>query len=226
RKQESAAARVYEQLLRWITDGTLVPGEKLNEAEIAAWFSVSRTPVHEAMLLLAKERFTEIYPARGSFVSRISLPECDAVYEAISGVSSCVGQLACEKRTERDIAALRELNAAFTDALTCGKETARILEADRRFHAAVAKLAGNPFLLAYHEQLQAHVYRFEYILSAIGIRRDASVAAHDALIEAIWRRDPAAAETAANRNWLDCHRAQRNALWDYVVQKGWDQCQA
>ena len=49
-KQSSAKEKVYKQVARWIIDGTMVPGEKLNEGEIAAWFSVSRTPVHEALI--------------------------------------------------------------------------------------------------------------------------------------------------------------------------------
>ena len=221
KKQESASARVYDQLLRWIINGTLKPGEKLNEAEIAAYFSVSRTPVHEAMLLLAKERFTEIYPARGSFVSRLSLSECDAVYEAISGVSVSAAQLACEKRRDQDIDRLSHLNELFAESLH-GGNIEQVLDADRSFHNAVALLADNPFLFAYQEQLQSHVYRFEYIASMIGLERESSIDAHNLLIDAVRLRDPAAAETATRRNWLDCYRVQRDTLWHAITERGWD----
>ena len=220
-KHESVADRIYEQLLRWIVNGTLQPGEKLNEVEIASFFSVSRTPVHEALLLLERERFTDIYPARGSFVSRLSRKECDAVYEAISGVASSVARLACEKREESDLDRLVELNAIFAKAQVSG-DVEQVLAADRSFHTAVAQMADNPFLLAYHQQLQAHVFRFEYILSAIGFGRESSIAAHDALIEALRVRDADAAEAATNRNWLDCYREQRAALWEAITRRGWD----
>ena len=123
-KQSSAKEKVYQQVARWIIDGTMVPGEKLNEGEIAAWFSVSRTPVHEALMLLAEHHFVEVLPSRGSYVSKLSLEEADGVYEAISALNGVLTGLASEKRTEADLDDLRSLNQRFDDALRAGDSEA------------------------------------------------------------------------------------------------------
>ena len=116
-KQSSAKEKVYRQVARWIIDGTMVPGEKLNEGEIAAYFSVSRTPVHEALMLLAEHHFVEVLPSRGSFVSRLSLSEADAIYEAISALNGVLTGLACGKRTEEDLADLEDIRDDVQDRL-------------------------------------------------------------------------------------------------------------
>lgn len=58
----SAAQQIYNTLKEWIVDGTLMPGEFISDSEIAKYFSVSRTPVREAILLLSQQDFVKIMP--------------------------------------------------------------------------------------------------------------------------------------------------------------------
>lgn len=67
----TAKERIYQTLLEWIIDGTLAPGEKLNDSEISKFFNVSRTPVREAMQLLSDQRLIDIYTEKASIVSPI-----------------------------------------------------------------------------------------------------------------------------------------------------------
>ena len=66
----TAKALVYKTLREWITDGTLQPGEQIYDQEIAKYFNVSRTPVREAMQLLADQKLLEIEPGKQSRVAK------------------------------------------------------------------------------------------------------------------------------------------------------------
>ena len=210
-KQSSAKEKVYQQVARWIIDGTMVPGEKLNEGEIAAWFSVSRTPVHEALMLLAEHHFVEVLPSRGSYVSRLSLEEADGVYEAISALNGVLTGLASEKRTEADLDDLRSLNQRFDNALRAGNSEA-LLELDDAFHLRIAEIAGNPYLIKYLRQLQMHITRFEHIFIRDEGDRKHSTQDHQAIIDAIAAGDKVRAAALAEANWLGVYREQRPIL--------------
>ena len=210
-KQSSAKEKVYGQVARWIIDGTMVPGEKLNEGEIASYFSVSRTPVHEALMLLAEHHFVEVLPSRGSYVSRLSLEEADGVYEAISALNGVLTGLASEKRTEADIESLRELNHRFVAALHEG-DSETLLELDDAFHLRIAEIAGNPYLIKYLRQLQMHITRFEHIFIRDEGDRKHSAQDHQAIIDAIAAGDRARAASLAEANWLGVYREQRPIL--------------
>ena len=210
-RQASAKEKVYEQLAQWIIDGTLIPGEKLNESELAEYFSFSRTPVHEALMLLAEHHFVEIYPSRGSFVSPLSVEAADAIYEAISALNGLLTALACDKRTEDDLTRLMELNQKFDETQHRG-DNSQVLAADNAFHLGVAAIAGNPYLLRYLRQLQMHVYRFEHVFARLAPDRSLSTQDHQAIIDAIERKDKETAAALAQANWMGTYTAQRDLL--------------
>ena len=72
---QTARQRVYSQLKKWIVNGTLTPEEKISDLELANYFSVSRTPVREAMQLLADQRLIQIFPGKESRVAPIDLEQ-------------------------------------------------------------------------------------------------------------------------------------------------------
>ena len=208
----SAKMRVYSRIRKWIVDGTLKPGEKLNEAELAGFFSVSRTPVREALMLLAEHGFAEVYPARGSFVTAITLEQTDRLYEAIASIQAVVAVLASRKRTEADVERLRALNGCFEKALRKGN-IEQTLEADQAFHEAIAAIAANPHLEAFLRQLQPHCYRVEYLMERNGVLdRSRSAELHARLIAAITAGDRAEAERAAEENWMGEYLADRDKM--------------
>lgn len=217
-KQTSAKEKVYQQVARWIIDGTMVPGEKLNEGEIAAYFQVSRTPVHEALMLLAEHHFVEVLPSRGSFVSRLSLETADGVYEALSTLNGALSALACEKRTEKDLERLRDLNRRFDEAQRRG-DIEQVLALDNAFHLGVAQVAGNPYLYKYLQQMQLHMDRYEHIFARVTPDRSLSTQDHSQIIDAIRDRDQTAARALTEANWMGVYTAQRDLMVEYIAEQ-------
>jgi len=201
----TAKERVYNGIVQWIIDDTLSAGEKLNEAEIANYFSVSRTPVHEALLLLAEQKMVDIYPSRGSYVTKATLEEADAIFEAMSAVSSYIALLACKKRTDEDLAELERINEEASAAVK-DRQYVTFLSLDKQFHTYLASVAGNSYLTQYYNQLYLLSYRYEYMLLKKKPDRSGSVREHAELIDALRSRDEARARTVSENNFVGVYR--------------------
>jgi len=208
----TAKERVYNGIVQWIIDDTLSAGEKLNEAEIASYFSVSRTPVHEALLLLAEQKMVDIYPSRGSFVTKATLEEADAIFEALSAISSYIALLACKKRTDEDLAELERINGDAALAVA-DKQYVTFLHLDKQFHTYITGIAGNPYLTQYYNQLYVLSYRYEYMLLKKKPDRSGSIRDHAELIDALRSRDENRARAVSENNFVGVYR---NVLQDLL----------
>ena len=155
----SAQQQIYNTLKDWIVDGTLVPGEFINDSEIAKYFSVSRTPVREAILLLSQQDFVKIMPSKGTKVTETSEEAAAFIYEAISCLSAEIARLAVRKQKPGDIDELKRLNARFAFIMEA-QDYSRILEADTNFHNYILKMADNPYMESCWRQILPHAHRY------------------------------------------------------------------
>ena len=90
----STKERVYNVLREWIADGTLQPQERLNDKELAAHFSVSRTPVREALQMLIEQKFVTVRPSSGTFVAPLDREDMACVYQMIAALQCMALELA------------------------------------------------------------------------------------------------------------------------------------
>ncbi len=207
----SAKQRVYQGIIDWIIDGTLQAGEKLNEVQLAEYFSVSRTPVHEALLLLAEQNMVDIYPSRGSFVKKMSVAEGDQLYEALAAINSCIVRLACRRWQEKDLAELEKINGEAALALA-NEQYAAFLRLDQKFHTYLAKIAANMYLEQDYQQLHLISLRYEYLVVHENPERITSIQQHRAIIEAIRERDEARAVSLVEENFTGIYNEKLRKL--------------
>ncbi|MCC6095178.1 MAG: GntR family transcriptional regulator [Eubacterium sp.] len=203
----SSKERVYRGVAKWIISGVLTPGEKIVEADIADYFSVSRTPVREAMLQLADENLIRMYPSKGSYVTKPNKKDADKIYEALGAINREIALLADEKITEKDLTELRKRGDAFAEAYH-RKEFSLLEDLDQNFHQYIADIAGNPYLKQMSLVLERHAYRFEYLLSEKMSNRDQSIKDHTALIKAFEQHDTDSLRAIANDNWVNIYKNQ------------------
>lgn len=197
----SAQQQIYNTLKDWIVDGTLVPGEFINDSEIAKYFSVSRTPVREAILLLSQQDFVKIMPSKGTKVTETSEEAAAFIYEAISCLSAEIARLAVRKQKPGDIDELKRLNARFAFIMEA-QDYSRILEADTNFHNYILKMADNPYMESCWRQILPHAHRYELLYFKSGINKEQSVADHDDIIRAIADKSEGEAARFSQQNWI------------------------
>jgi DNA-binding GntR family transcriptional regulator len=106
---------VTEHLRNFIIEGVLAPGMKLNERQLCETLGISRTPLREALKVLAAEGLIDISPNRGAAVARMSEAEIREAFEVLSGLEAFSGELACERITDEEVEQIRALHAAMLE---------------------------------------------------------------------------------------------------------------
>lgn len=194
--------RVYHTLLEWIVDGTLAPGEKLSDIEIARYFSASRTPVREAMQLLADQRLIDVVPGKESKVAPIDLEQAKSNYLLMGNLNAVALDMCAPSLDTAFLDRLAALHQQMQEAVQKG-EYSRVRELDREFHFAFFELAGNYFLTSFFRTLYTHCIRIEnlYFSQENGFSR--SVRRHDTILRALRANDLATARQELLCNWTD-----------------------
>ncbi|MFO1317242.1 MAG: GntR family transcriptional regulator [Burkholderiales bacterium] len=188
------SARVYAWLRRAILDVSLKPGRALAEAEIAARFGLSRTPVREALLRLAGEGLVEIRPQRGTYVARIALPRIEEALFVREAVE-CAVLARVAQRTDRALVA-RALAVIVDEqeAAAAAGDVAAALVADSRFHRALVDACLLPGVWHVVAQARDLHHRIRAIaVPELGSARQA-IADHRALVRAVRAGDVALAQ--------------------------------
>ncbi len=175
--------QVVDKLRRLIANGDIPAGERLNELQIAAILKVSRTPIREAVKLLASEGLLELSQGRGARVKRLTSQEIRDHFEVIGAlerhaVESAVGRMTDEQRA--DLRILHEsMIAAFAEA-----DRRAYFVANQRMHAFFVRIVGNTTLMTLHETMTKRARRERPVTLDSQPRWSASMAEHDELVRA------------------------------------------
>lgn len=194
----SAKDRAYNQIQEWIVDGTLVPNEKINDAQLANALGISRTPVREALQLLALQGLVAMKPGVSTYVTELEDGAMGKILPPLSVLQALAAQTAADMADENDIKELQSYNKVFEKAIK-NKDYFAALKQDEHFHGKIVKISDNAYLESSINVLQAHVRRLffknEIILS------EESVLEHKQIIEAIKNKDAKKAGDIAKSNW-------------------------
>ena len=189
-----------------ILSGDLSPGEKLSVPALSLRLGVSRSPVREAVLALAAEGLAVESPRRGVVVAEIGPGDADAIHEARGPLEGLVARLAAERGPDDLAARLAAILAEQSAAVQAGDEEG-FFRTNAAFHAAIATASGNAELPRLLGSLEGRMALALRRVAARAGHRDAALAEHGAVADAIARRDGDAAE-AAMRAHLAATRAR------------------
>jgi DNA-binding GntR family transcriptional regulator len=185
-----------------IVDGTLAPGERLNDAELCAWLGVSRTPVREALARLEQAGLVHTKPGRFTVVSPLDVRETRSAQSVAAAMHELAVREAVPQLSQSDLKAMRAANKEFAAALRRGDVDAAV-SADDRFHDVAVAVSANAVIRAVLEQVTPLVRRAERLRFS-SLTGRGSVAQHAAIIDlcAAGRADQAALATRANWHTL------------------------
>jgi DNA-binding GntR family transcriptional regulator len=193
-------AEVYADLRAWIIDGTLKPGEKLRDAELAEALGVSRMPVREAFLRLEDEGLVETSANRWTRVAHIDVWQAKRIYPLVIALEGLALSLAAHRLSEAEISKMEEANEQLSRALGEGRAV-EASEADRRFHAVFVEVADNPELASMLDNLKAKLRRLEVAYFDGCMVADRSVVEHRQMLDALRDGDHARASKVLEANW-------------------------
>lgn len=189
RKRADLIADALEGL---IFDGTFADGERLDEVQLARRFSVSRTPVREALLRLTQSGLVEQLPRRGVFVRQPGPVELIEMFEVMAELEAVCARLAATRITDGALADLHATNARCDAAVEAGDSDGYFRE-NERFHAILYRQSGNGFLEQECQRLHRRLQPFRRVQLRLRGRLRQSMSEHEAIVEALERGDGEAA---------------------------------
>lgn len=194
----SAKERAFHQIQEWIIDGTLLPGEKINDIELAKAIGVSRTPIREALQILGFQGFVSMKPGVATTVNPIDIKNLNQVLLPLAALQALSAEIAASVATREDTQLLQDYNQQFAQAIT-EKDFFKALKMDEIFHAKIVQMCNNSHISDITTSLQAHVRRY-FFHNAIILTAE-SVTEHEKIIEALTKHDSATASRIAKQNW-------------------------
>lgn len=190
---------VYAQLREWIIEGTLAPGEKLRDVELAERLGTSRTPVREALRRLEDEGLIETKQNAWTRVASVDAALATRIYPILRVLEPLALELSFPNFTADDIRGMRLLNRRVETALRRGDARIAALE-DTELHDAWTGGCDNPELRAIIRDLKTQHIRLEIAYWG-GQSALESVAEHARLIDALEVRDLKSARRVLESNW-------------------------
>jgi DNA-binding GntR family transcriptional regulator len=181
---EDATARLRGLIVR----GDLAPGGPLIEADLSEALGISRTPLREALKLLASEGLVELRLNRSAIVAPIRQDEVEELFEAVSGIERVAAELAALRMTERDLERLDHLQRRMERLHDTGK-LRDYFDLNQQIHSFIVACSRNRALKATHDWLLGRVERARLFALSSQKRWDESVQEHRALLAALKQRD-------------------------------------
>ncbi|MDB5752608.1 MAG: GntR family transcriptional regulator [Ramlibacter sp.] len=183
--------QVAQRLRQMLVEGEIAPGAKLNERELAEQLAVSRTPLREAIKMLAAEGLVELLPNRGAIA--VSLRESDVLhtFELMAGLEAMSGELAAQRVTVTELAEIQAMHYEMMAAYT-RRDLSAYYSINARIHAAISAAAKNPVLAGVYGQVNARLQALRFRSNQDGEKWKRAVQEHEMMIEALVARDAAA----------------------------------
>ena len=159
-----------------ITEGELPVGERISEIALCDRFGVSRTPLREALKVLANEGLVGLLQNRGAVVARLEVSDVDDIFPVIGALEGLAGELACRHASDEQIAEIRRLHREMVQHFS-ENDLPGYFKLNQMIHEKIIEASGNATLRLTHRALTMRVRRVRYLSNdcgRAGSRRSAS----------------------------------------------------
>ena len=180
---------VLSELRDYIVAGGVPAGARVPERELCERLRVSRTPLREALKVLAAEGLVQLLPHRGAWVRAYSEADMRHLFELVGALEAAASRLACERITQEELLDLRALHMAMYEAYM-RRDLPEYVRLNQAIHLAILEAARNPMLLDTYENLSARLRRLRFAADAIaGDGWSRAMREHEEMIVALGDRN-------------------------------------
>lgn len=187
-KRRSLYEELAESLRELIVSGELRPGHKVPEKELCEFYGVSRTPLREALKVLATDGLVNLEPNRGAWVVRITVEELDELFPVMGALEALAGELACKHITDDEIEQIRALHHRMLDYYKA-HELEEYFKLNQQIHEAILAAARNATLTVQYRTLAARVRRGRYMANMTRKRWDQAMKEHEDILDCLSARN-------------------------------------
>ncbi len=185
----------------------LAPGQIVPEMQLCDALGISRTPLREALKVLASENLVELLPGKGAVVASPDANDVMGMLYAIGAIEGAAAELACQNITARELNEIQSLHDRMLAYHRSG-ERLKYFEINQRIHKKVVAASKNNFLIDLHNKLNMRVRRMRYISNSQPEWWDQAVIEHQQILDALRDRD--------SRRLADLLRSHMAGSWQDV----------
>ncbi|MET0517856.1 MAG: GntR family transcriptional regulator [Burkholderiaceae bacterium] len=180
--------QVMARLRTLLVEGRIAPGAKLNERELCEQLHVSRTPLREAIKLLAAEGLVDLLPNRGAVAVKLTEADVMHSFEVLAALEGLSGELAAQRIGD---AGINELRALHYEMMACHarRDLSGYYRLNARIHGAINEAAGNPVLAQSYRAINARVQSLRFRTNQDEAKWTRALAEHQQMIDALAARD-------------------------------------
>ena len=204
--------QVYRRLLDAISDGSLAPGSRIGQEDIAAQLAVSRQPVLQALRLLKKDGFLLDAPGRGVLVAPLDVDRLVQIYQVRSALDALAAGLAARVRAALDARLINQGRAAAR-----GNNVKAMMAADEAFHTAIYAASGNPLIAPSAQLHWQHIRRAMGAVLQVSTMRESIWDEHEAIARAISNGDEDTAVMLTRQHGIDAAQNLAALLTDALL---------
>ena len=197
--QPALYQEVAERLRQRIFAHQILPGAWIDEQALALDYGISRTPLREALKVLASEGLVTLKPRRGCYVTEISEQDLDDIFPVMAMLEGRCAFEATGKAQPVDIQKLEAIHAEL-ERFAKSNQIEKFFEANQEFHLRIQKLCGNRWLLHIIEDVHKVLELTRLHSLTIDGRLQQSLIEHRAIMAAIKAGNPKLAETAMHEH--------------------------
>jgi DNA-binding GntR family transcriptional regulator len=189
-RQRSLHGEAAQRIRDMINDGALAPGIRVPEKQLCEQFGISRTPLREALKVLASEGFVELLPNRGARITRLTRRTLEDTLQVTSALEGLSGELACQHASDAEIAAIRGLHNEMLVYYRRG-DLSQYFVINKQIHEAIVAAARNKVLSDSYQNLNERVRRFRFSARMTPENWAIVVNEHEKIVTALEQRDAA-----------------------------------
>jgi len=187
-KRPSLHDELTDRLRTMIVEGVLTSGEKVPEKALCEKLGVSRTPMREALKVLAAESLLTLEPNRGARVRAITIEDLEEVFPLMGAFEALAGELACKNITKAQLTEIKKAHKQmikhFHDV-----DLPEYFRYNQRIHEVIMEAAANPTLTSMYQSLAVRVRRARYLANMSSERWQQAVDEHEEIIKALEKQD-------------------------------------
>lgn len=180
---------IVARLRSYIVENNLPEGARIPERQLCEMFGISRTPIREALKVLASEGLVDLLPNRGSRVRSLSDDDLRDLFDLMGGLESLAGRLACENITDEEVAEIEALHHEMY-AHYLRRDLPAYFQVNQLIHERIVAAARNPALSALYSGHAGRLRRARYAanLATTQDRLSKAMREHEAILDCLHRR--------------------------------------
>jgi len=186
-RRTSLHEEIAGSLRQMIFDGELEGGIRVPEKQLCERFDISRTPLREALKVLANEGLITLLPNKGARVSKLTPEDIDEVFPIMGALEAVAGEMAAGAISEEGIAEIRALHYQMALHHT-RKERLEYFSLNQQIHERILEAAGNPTLSQMYKTLSGRIRRARYIANISQARWDQAMQEHETILQTLVER--------------------------------------